>query len=172
MSKTIKIEYKYTFEEVVTSGLEVTKAASKLTGILPWVGGAIMLLIVSLSLVFGIAMIEFLDRFLFPMILATTFLAMPLALRVTIKRAAKKRPDLNNIIKWTVDDKKLQNSTSDEGGHFLWSKIIKIHERKTGFLLFKQKKLAFWIPKTGFMNQADIESFKEMALQNEVPYKT
>ena len=103
-------------------------------------------------------------------VLGLVFVAMPLITRWSARRRARKLPNLNNRVKWQITDTELQNSTEGAEARFVWDKIIKIHERKNGFLLFPQPRLAHWIPKHGFESHSDIEIFREIARSKSINY--
>jgi hypothetical protein len=164
--KEVSVEYRYTLKEAVTATVEVTKCVFKFFVLMPWVGIA--------SLVFCVAGV-FIFNWSAPDLAAAgvigiVFTAMPFITRWSAKRRAKKLPSLNNLIKWRITEGELHNSTEGAEARFVWDKIIRVHERKGGFLLFPQPRIAHWIPKHGFQCDTDIDLFKEIVRSKSIKY--
>jgi hypothetical protein len=165
--RKITIEYRYTLAEAIAAVVEVTKCVNKATVFLPWLGVALLLSCLVFVTVSGLPA----SGLTFPAAFGVVFVAMPHTVRWSAKRHARRLPDLNNMVKWQITDFELHNSTEGADARFEWDKIIKVQERKNGFLLFPQPRLAHWIPKHGFQSEADIQLFREFAKSKPIEFK-
>ncbi|MEB3158792.1 MAG: YcxB family protein, partial [Synechococcus sp.] len=58
-----------------------------------------------------------------------------------------------------------------DSSRFSWELVTKLEERPLGFLLFPQPQIAFWLPKHGFENDAEIERFRALAESKSIPFR-
>jgi hypothetical protein len=165
--RKVSVEYQYTLAEAITAVVEVTKCVSKGSVFLPWLGAALLLLCIVNVKGFGLPV----SNLGFPFFFGVFFAATPLTVRWSAKRSARQLPSLNKMVGWHITDFELQTSTVGEDTRFVWEKIIKIQERKNGFLLFPQPRLAHWIPKHGFKSENDIQLFREIAKSKSIEFK-
>ncbi len=165
--KEITIEYKYTLEEAVRAGVEVTASVIKYIRILPYFGGLMIFSAVYTYLMYQLPP----NSIVLLLVLGTLFASMPLITRLTARQRARKLPSLNNLVTWRVTEAELITSTEGAEGRFVWDKVMKVHERKLGFLLFPQPRLAHWIPKRGFQNEEGIRLFRELVKAKGIEFK-
>jgi len=165
--KEITVEYKYTVEEAVVAAVEVTKSVNRLSRFTPWLGWIVLSACAVDVVVFHKPAFELAAL----IVIGVFFAAMPLIVRWSARRRARKLPSLNNIYSWHISDAEIKTSTDGAESRFVWDKIIKIHERKMGFLIFTQPRLARWLPKSGFQSESDIEEFRNIAKSKSFEYK-
>lgn len=155
--KDILIEFKYTIDEAVHASMEGTKCISYI-GFMPWAGIITLLFCATKIQMLGSRLSDMTAYIIVGIICTTT----PLILRWFAKRKVLKLPNINKKVIWCINDVELK--ISHEGGEskFLWNQLIRICERKRGFLLFSQPNLAQWLPKNGFKDESDIMSFRDI----------
>jgi hypothetical protein len=164
--RKVSVEYQYTLTEAVAAAVEATKCVNKSAAFLPWLGAALLLLCPAAVTEFGLPA----SSLTFPVVFGVFLAAMPLTVRWSAKRRARHLPSLNNRLKWEITDSELRTSAEGSDARFVWDKIIKVQERKNGFLLFPQPRLAHWIPKHGFQSEADMQLFREIAKSNSIVF--
>lgn len=165
--KEISVEFIFTPDEAVLAQVEITKCVLKKLNSLPWTGAFLLLIFI-----LGISVPGRIPAHMFiPGIGGIMCIALPFYMRWVAIRSARKLPNLNNTIKWHISESELRNATEGAEARFDWDKITKIQEREKGFLLFPQPNVAFWIPKTGFRSEIDIELFREIAQSKQIEYK-
>lgn len=167
MMKQVAIEYRYTLEEAVAASLEATKSVTRFYYVMPVIGVVIVIFNL-ISMTSGRQSVSDLS---FSIGIGLVFAAMPIIARWSARRNARRLPSLNRLIKWQFTDSEIQQTSEGAEARFGWDRIIKIHERKHGFLLFPQPRLAHWLPKHGFQNNGDIETFRELAKSKSIPWK-
>lgn len=157
--KDILIEFNYTLDEAVFASIECAKCISRSIVFMPWIGGSLLFGCVIGNQIFGK---EFLDMAHY-IVIGIVFSAIPFTVKWSAKRNVRKSPSINRQIVWNIND--IELNISEKGGEtrFIWSQLIRICERKRGFLLFSQPKIAQWIPKHGFKNESEIALFRDMA---------
>lgn len=154
----LSIEYLYTLDEAIYGIVEINRSLSKFHELAPWLG--FILLVLSFVVILP-------SDSGFPVFVAIFIAGAWLASRPIIsnfinRRYARKIPEIDQTICWKVNLEWLHISTEDSESRFAWSSLIKVRERKKGFLLFTQPRLAYWIPKHGFNDESDIERFRSM----------
>lgn len=163
----LTIEFLFTEETAIDSTVEVTKAVSPSSRMLPALGLFFVLMafwLMQQSAAFSVGF--------GPLIVGSLMLSAPLITRFVIIRRAKSFPSIGQTIKWTFDDEKLVSETVGERSEFVWNKLIRVRESKKGFLLFPQPRLAYWIPRTAFKSQVEIDMFKEFVKNHSIPLKS
>ena len=65
----------------------------------------------------------------------------------------------------------MKNETEGAETKFMWDKLIEVEEAKSGFLLFPQPRLAHWIPKNAFRNDAELNGFRNLVRNNGIQLK-
>ena len=166
--KDIVVAYKLTEDEVVRAKMMAIKSTSRFFRFMPWIGGVLLIFFVVGLLFSEMTVSEMIWVFIFGVV----FLAIPIFIRWSARRDARKNPDLNNTITWHINDSELRNMTKGSEARFVWDKILKIWEKKEGFFIFTQPRIFFWIPKHGFQNENDIELFREIAKSKSLAYKS
>jgi hypothetical protein len=156
--KEVIIEYQFTLDEATAASIEVTKSVGKFTVFIPWLGLILLFFCLLGMIASNWSALDVLPT----VIVGIVFAAMPLINIWTIRRRVRKLPSLNNIIKWRITETDLHLTTEGAEARFIWDKIIKVQERRNGFLLFPQPRLAHWIPKHGFQSDTDIEMLREI----------
>ncbi len=164
--KEIYIEYKYTPDEAVTAMVEASKTASKISILMPLIGGVIVIYCIVAIKYYHQPAIEY---GIFS-VSGIFLLLQPFFFRWVARFKVKKNPSFNNSIRWRITDSEIHSSTEGSETRFIWDKIVKIHERKGGFLICFQSPLARWIPKHGFQNETQIELFREIARSKPLKY--
>jgi len=158
----INLEYKFTQDVAIEAGIEISKSSFKGFFYIHLLG-IFMLLSTVIMLFKGAAASDLLP--LIVMGLLFTFI-MQITKRSIIKNF-KNNPSKDQIVKWTITEEQLTSQTGLGKAEFRWKALHKVEEKKNGFLLFQQPKLAHWIPKSAFSSSEDLCSFKRYAAQKE-----
>lgn len=165
--KQVTVEYRFTRDDAVAASVEVTKCVLRSYYVMPWFG-IVMLLFSGMALASGR---QSLSDLYMAFMLGMVFALMPFVVRWSAWRNARRLPGLDNLIKWDITESDLRQASDGAEARFSWDKIIKICERKHGFLLFPQPRIAHWLPKHGFQSESAIEAFREIARSKPIPYK-
>lgn len=75
--------------------------------------------------------------------------------RWAIRRHFKKRPDRNAQIVWTLNDDALQIKTGESESKQNWTQISKVRKARSGFLLYPNETIFYWLPVTAFLSEDD-----------------
>lgn len=162
----ITIEYRYSLEEAVRASVEVTHALSLPHRLFPWMSA---FMIVACAVGVATAQVAVADL-IFPLIFGVVGLAMPTITRWAAKRRAKKIQSLGAMIRWQISESELINSMEGSETRFAWDQLIKVQERKDGFLLFPHPRIAYWLPKSAFSNLTEITRLREMIEKQPIPF--
>ena len=162
--ESIYLEFEYTEAEAVRSVVELTRCANKSIVMLPWIGGLVIVMTLVFALTGGENLFDFSALLLFGLLLAST----PLLTLWTAKRDFRKNPGANKAIRWEINDEWLRNETIGTEARFVWEKLIKVVERKSGFLLFPQRRLAYWIPKRAFRGDKEMDEFRNSVRKHHI----
>jgi hypothetical protein len=165
--ETIKLELQSTKAEAVRAVIEVTKSAFKFIAIIPWLGGFLIAMTLIISLMQRKNVLDFFALLFFGVL----FVSIPALTVWSAKKNFRKNPNANKTIRWTFRAKWLVNETEGAETRFMWEKLIKIEERKSGFLLFPQLRLAHWIPKNSFRNNTEIHRFRNLVRNHGITLK-
>lgn len=87
---------------------------------------------------------------------------MKLVLRFIQSRNLKSIPGYGNTISWTVTHEALQSSLASAKSTIPWSQVYKTIETPDGALIYLQKMLFNWLPKTAFNSEGDYGRFLEL----------
>ena len=82
--------------------------------------------------------------------------------RWSLRRHFKKRPDRDLQIVWTLGENDLQIKTKESESKQNWSQIAKARRASTGFLLYPDDKVFFWLPITAFASEEDRKRTEEL----------
>ena len=165
--ETINLEFKYTEAEAVRAVVELTKSTNKSLSIMPWIGGFLIVMTLVSAFTHGKNFLTF-GLLLFFGIL---FISIPLLTIWTAKRDFKKNPSANKTIRWQINETWLRNETEGTEAKFIWGNLIKVVERKSGFLLFPQQRLAHWIPKGAFRTDKEMDEFRNLVRKHGIKFK-
>ena len=149
------MEYDFTSKMAYEAIVEGFKAADITKGLVPWIGVGFFLVGSGLFFILNIFVVE-------AFITAFVFLLTTVLMRWELHRRAKHLSKINKHFKWEINEKELKSSTEGAETRFVWEKLLKIHERKNGFLLFPQKYFCYWLPKNAFRNESDVEWFRNV----------
>ena len=142
----INLEFLYTEAEAVRSVLELTLSVNKGIATLSWIGG----LFIAATFVFTFTGDHNIFDHTTLLVLGMFLLSTRWLAHWTARRDFRKNPTANKTIRWQIDDEALKNETDGIEARFMWDKLVRVEERKPGFLVFSQPRLAHWIPKSAF----------------------
>lgn len=165
--ETINLEFQYTETEAVRAVIAITKSAAKFIVIMPWLGGILLAMTLILALTQGKNVLDFSALLFF----GAVFVSIPALTVWSAKRNFRKNPSANKTIRWTISEQGLKNETEGAEIRFMWDKLIKVEESKSGFLLFPQPRLAHWIPKNSFRNDTEMNNFRNLARNHGIKLK-
>jgi hypothetical protein len=92
---------------------------------------------------------------------AMSFVSLSLKRR-RIERAIKLMPAYEKEIQWALGDSGLEVSTPGAQSTVGWSMIFESVATPQGSLIYTQKDLFLWLPKTAFASDADRQRFLEL----------
>ena len=69
-------------------------------------------------------------------------------------------------MRWEISAEKLVTEGGGSKAEIAWSHIIKALERKQGYLLFFQKRLAYWLPKSAMEKEDIIQLERFFVMKN------
>ena len=164
----INLEYQYTETEAVRAAIAVTKSEFKFIAIMPWLGGILLSLVLILAFIQGKNIFDFSALLFF----GALFVSIPALAVWSAKRNFRKNPSANKTIRWTISEQGLKNETEGAETRFMWDKLIKVEEGKSGFLLFPQPRLAHWIPKSSFRNDKEMNNFRNLVRNHGIKLKS
>ena len=157
MEQPVTVKYRWTIEQFMCAQRVHTRAHLHLyllaiavlliTAVIngvndqSWVGGLIYFLIVG-GVLFGF-------WFFYSRILA----------RITFA----KRPDNNLDLNWEITSTTLALRTSKSTSEYTWELIYKVVRARGGFLLYTGSRTFSWLPRDGFMGDAEFERLDEIA---------
>jgi len=168
----IEVKFKYTEAEAIRSVVEITRSLSKPVIFMPWIGAAMILAGIALPLIqdgelFSRSSIPFLFGVLFGLL----FIIIPMLTSYFARKNFRANPSANSEISWTISREDLHIKTASSEARFRWHQLVKIEEKKKGFLLFPQPRNAHWIPKSGFSCERDLDVFRDLIRNSDVEYK-
>lgn len=134
---------------------------------MPWLGGILLCLALILAFFQSKNVFYFPALFFFGLM----FVSIPFLTVWSTKRNFRKNPSANKTIRWTIGEQGLKNETEGAETKFMWDKLIKVEEVKSGFLLFPQPRLAHWIPKCASRNDVELNSFRNLVRINGIQVK-
>jgi hypothetical protein len=94
---------------------------------------------------------------------AVFLLMFPVLLPRRLRRDFAKRPDRNSDVAWTIRDTGLANKTTLGDSNVTWSAFVKVVQTGDGFLLYPVSQIFHWLPRHGFVNDADYQRAAELA---------
>lgn len=163
----ITFQYVYTVGEAIRAAREATLATSPSVRFTPYWGAFVLVMALA-----GYALLPRQSEVALFLILPGTFLlAFPLIMRFAVKRNFAKTPGRDKTITWTIGPTRLTNSTSNATSTFDWCTLTVVRERKEGFLLYPQPRLAHWIPKSAFASADDLTRFRTLVHRSNVPFE-
>lgn len=71
-------------------------------------------------------------------------------------------PNLGKEMKWTISSEGLRFQGEESSGYVSWRLVQKVEARQEGYLVFPQRKWAFWLPKEQFESDRDVELFESL----------
>lgn len=77
-------------------------------------------------------------------------------------RILRKNPQLNQTIRWTFTEEGLRGESDGSTLSTRWDQLFESASTLDGHLLYPQKDIYYWIPKTGFARSEDHEAFREL----------
>lgn len=168
----IEVKFKYTEGEAVRSVGEITKSLRPIVIFMPWIG----LLLIAFGIGFPLLQDDNLfSRSSIPLIsgvlFGALFVIIPFLTPYFAKKNFSSNPMANTEIKWVITKKELRIQTASSTARFPWHQLVKVEEKKDGFLLFPRPRTAHWIPKHGFNGEGDLELFCDLIRDSGVEYK-
>jgi YcxB-like protein len=82
-----------------------------------------------------------------------------------IRRAFNKRPDKNAHIEWLISSDKLCVESPRAKSELLWAAFAKVVQTRDGFLFYPIDQIFHFLPKRGFLSEADFERLTQLAKQ-------
>ena len=162
----IELNYTFTHQEARLAIRETTQSVIKFFKWIPWVGASLALSQIILTLAIKKDVSEVVVPVIFGLFLAT----LPWSTDWIANHRARRLPNLNSDVSWTITESELRTSSKNESSQFSWETITRIQEREQGFLLFPMPQLAYWLPKSAFQSQGDIARFRELAMSKPIPF--
>ncbi len=163
----INVEFLYTETEAVRSVLELTLSVNKGIVTLSWIGG----LFIAATFVFSFTGDQNIFDHTTLLVLGVFLLSTRWLAHWTARRDFRKNPTANKTIRWQIDDEWLKNETDGAEAKFTWENLLRVEERKPGFLVFPQPRLAHWIPKSAFKDGRDLDVFRKMVQKHGIELK-
>ena len=71
-------------------------------------------------------------------------------IKIRTRRRFKKDPNQNQEITWTIAEESFQIKTKDSESKSTWNQIVKIRKTGTGYLLYPNPRIFYWIPFSAF----------------------
>ncbi len=107
---------------------------------------------------------------IYPLSFGVVLLIIPLLRRIRVARDFRSNPNAGLRITWRIDGAKLAFESPGSSVVFPWGKLVRIKEGNTGFLLFVNPAIAYWLPKSGFSAQADMDQFRGYRAESGVKF--
>lgn len=166
----IKAQYKFTPEEMIQglkTHLRYKSGKLKLRQAVGW----IMVVLAVCTLFRGKAALAK----AFPIILMI-FVGLLLIFRdqlfaLAFKLRFRNSPNKDVLVSWTFSPETI--SSEGQGYNFSasWTKLRSFIESPKGFLIYSQDQAFHWIPFSGFSNEAEIDSVRQIARSQPIAYK-
>ena len=83
--------------------------------------------------------------------------------RWTARRQMARRPDKNLEVEWQVGAETICVSSELGKSEFSWRAVSKIVRTPVGLFLYPNDRIFHWLPRSGFMSDADFEEMVELA---------
>ena len=162
----IELNYTFTHQEARVAIRETTQSVIKFFRWIPWVGAS---LAVS-QIVLAAAVKGDFSEVVVPVIFGLFLGTLPWSTDWIANQRARRLPNLNSDVSWTITESELRTSSKNESSQFNWETITRVQEREQGFLLFPMPQLAYWLPKPAFQSQRDVERFRELVKSKPIPF--
>lgn len=163
----INVKFKFSETEAVRSVVEVTKSLSPATIFMPWVGVIMIIAGIAYPLLHGDSIFSHSS---IPLIMGVFFGALlvvvPLLTPLFAKKNFRSNPAADTDIEWVITNNDLLIKTAVSSARFPWHQLVKVEEKKAGFLLFPKPRTAHWMPKHGFSGEGDLEQFRDLIRKN------
>jgi hypothetical protein len=104
-------------------------------------------------------------------ILGGFFLSFNHFIRWQFRRNFRSNPNKDVLITWVLTEEKLYSEGEGFDFNLAWRKVFQVIDSPKGFLIYPQKNLYYWIPTSGFANQAEIECIRQFAKSNAINFK-
>jgi uncharacterized protein YneF (UPF0154 family) len=116
---------------------------------------------------------EFLEACLF-FLFGVVILSGPFLTRVFFKRQMAKHPFVNREMTFLFDEQGLQNKSVDDmfDAKQSWAMVYEAVLAEQGFLLYPQKNLFYWVPKTAFTTGNEFEETRLLITKHVAKCKT
>lgn len=124
---------------------------------MPLIGG--ILVVLSIVNLFQV------DSFfsILPALLPGLFLlGMPSFLRYLARRNVRKLPTLGKEMTWQLNKEGISGTTASSSFSQTWGSMEEALIAEDGFLLYSQKIVANWIPKSAFASEADFQQAQQL----------
>ena len=107
-----------------------------------------------------------------PTLLPGLFLVgMPYFLRYLAQRNVRKLPTLGKEMTWQLNKQGVSGSTAGNTFSQTWASMEEALIADDGFLLYSQKIVANWIPKSAFASEADFQQAQQLIQAGVKKYK-
>ena len=91
-------------------------------------------------------------------------LGIPLITRWNAGRTLRATPAFQGQIEYSFDENGVEIRTAISASHLGWATFVRAVETKEFFLLFQNKVVATFLPKSAFGGTGDLEEFRSLAL--------
>ncbi len=81
---------------------------------------------------------------------------------LAFRRTLKKHPQFNNTLNWTFNDNGLELQSEHATLKCDWNLYLKTCTVRDGFLLYPQKRMFNWIPRSGFRSVDDARTLEDI----------
>ncbi len=82
-------------------------------------------------------------------------LALPVFVKYLIFKGFRKNPSYNTIVNWEMDEIELRGSGVEFSLSLQWRFLYEAYVTSEGILLYPQRHMFYWIPRSGFESDSD-----------------